>query len=185
MQNVFLIGEKIYLRPLQEEDITLLVSGENDPQVRETLFLFLPNYPLLTAERIAQQIHSKESIVLTIVEKITDLAVGQTAFFRIDWVSRAAIFYLALLKPACWGRGYGTEATQLMVDYAFETLNLNRIQLHVCAENIAAIKIYQKVGFVQEGVLRQAMFHHNRYSDFWVMGMLKSDWLKSKKSSNK
>jgi|UPI0003737F5A RimJ/RimL family protein N-acetyltransferase len=181
MQNAFLIGEKIYLRPLQAEDSALIVSGENNPLVRETLFLFLPNYPLLTAERIEQQVHSKESVVLTIVEKTTDQAVGQTALFRIDWVSRAAIFYLTLLEPACWGKGYGTESTQLMVDYAFETLNLNRIQLHVCAENMAAIKIYQKVGFIQEGLLRQAMFHHDRYCDFWVMGILKCDWLKGKK----
>jgi RimJ/RimL family protein N-acetyltransferase len=69
-----------------------------------------------------------------------------------------------------------------MVDYAFMTLNLNRIQLHVCAENTPAIKIYERVGFQKEGVLRQAMFRKGNYVDFWVMGILRSDWLKQKNS---
>lgn len=185
MTNAFLIGSQIYLRPVELEDLPFIVQGENAPQVRETLFLFWPSYRLSTEERLLQQIKSKESIVLTIVIKDSEQVIGQTAFFRLDWVSRAAVFYLALLDPASWGKGYGTEVTRLMVDYAFATLNLNRIQLHVCAENLPAIKIYQKVGFIQEGVLRQAMFHHDRYCDFWVMGILKSDWLRSKKAAEK
>ncbi len=184
MINPFLIGRYIYLRPLQLEDSDFIARGENNPKVRETLFLFLPNYPALTKEKISQQINSRETIIFTIVEKASDIPVGQTAFFRIDWVSRAAIFYLAILDPAFWGKGYGTETTQLMVDYAFETLNLNRIQLHVFADNVAAIKIYQKVGFIKEGVLRQAMFHHDHYCDFWVMGILKNDWLQNKNKSS-
>ena len=74
----------------------------------------------------------------------------------------------------------GTETVQSMIDYAFETLNLNRIQLHVSAENEPAIKIYRRVGFIKEGVLRQAMFHDNKYYDFWVMGILKHDWLRKR-----
>jgi RimJ/RimL family protein N-acetyltransferase len=105
-------------------------------------------------------------------------AVGVTAFFRIDYVSRAAIFYLALLDPQAWSKGFGGEATRLMVDYAFATLNLHRIQLHVCAENAPAIRIYEKAGFVKEGVLRQAMYRRGGYVDFWVMGILREDWEK-------
>jgi len=111
------------------------------------------------------------------VDKQSDQPVGQTAFFRIDYISRAAVFYLAILDPNCWSQGLGTETTQMMMQYAFNTLNLNRIQLHVCQETTAAIKIYQRVGFKKEGVLRQAMYRNGRYYDFWVMGLLRSDWL--------
>ncbi len=179
MRNPFIIGEKIYLRPLQPEDSEFICRGENDPRVRETLFLAFPSDPTRSLEKINQQIASRETIIFMLVAKENDKPVGQTAFFRLDWVSRAAVFYLALLDPAQWSKGYGYEATRLMVDYAFETLNLNRIQLHVFADNTAAVKIYQKIGFVKEGILREAMFHHDRYCDFWVMGILKADWHKS------
>lgn len=178
LENPFLIGEKIYLRPVEPEDAKFLAKGENDPVVREALFLALPVSLTNEQEKVEQFIKSKEAIVLIIVEKATDQPVGQTAFFRIDYISRAALFYLAILDPAFWSKGYGSEATQLMVDYAFKTLNLNRIQLHVCAENTPAIKIYERVGFQKEGVLRQAMYRNGNYVDFWVMGILRSDWLK-------
>jgi RimJ/RimL family protein N-acetyltransferase len=179
LDNPFLIGKKIYLRPVEAEDAKFLSRGENDPSVRESLFLALPISLTGEQEKIEQYIKSKEAIVFTIIEKETNKPVGQTAFFRIHYISRAAIFYLAILDPVHWSKGYGSEVTQLMVDYAFKTLNLNRIQLHVCAENMPAVKIYQKAGFVKEGVLRQAMYRNGRYFDFWVMGILRCDWLQA------
>ncbi|MDZ7331684.1 MAG: GNAT family N-acetyltransferase [candidate division KSB1 bacterium] len=176
MDRPFLIGKKIYLRPVEPEDAAFLARGENHPAVREALFLAFPVSMGTELEKIEQFIKSKEAIVLIIVDQQTNQPVGQTAFFRIDFVSRAAVFYLAILDPSHWSKGYGSEATQLMVDYAFETLNLNRIQLHVCAENTPAIRIYERAGFKKEGVLRQAMFRNGAYVDFWVMGILRSDW---------
>ena len=177
MENPFLIGKKIYLRPVELEDAKFLLKGENDPIVRKSLFLALPVSLTSEQEKIEQYTKSKEAIVLIIIEKETNKPLGQTAFFRIDYISRSAIFYLAILDSVQWSKGFGSQVTQLIVDYAFETLNLNRIQLHVCAENTPAIKIYERVGFVKEGVLRQAMFRNGNYVDFWVMGILRSDWL--------
>ncbi len=177
MENPFLIGEKVYLRPIELEDSKFLSKSESDPIVRESLFLALPVSLTNEQQKVEQYIKSKDTIVLIIVKKETNKPVGQTAFFRIDYISRAAIFYIAILDPTHWSKGFGSEATQLMVDYAFTTLNLNRIQLHVCAENAPAIKIYQRVGFIKEGVLRQAMFRNGNYVDFWVMGILRNDWL--------
>lgn len=182
MNYPFLTSNKIFLRPIELEDAEFLSKGENDPIVRESLFLALPVSLTNEQEKIEQYIKSKDAVVLTIIEKDMNKPVGQTAFFRVDYISRAAVFYLAILDPAHWSQGLGTEATQLMVDYAFNTLNLNRIQLHVCAENTPAIKIYQRVGFQKEGILRQAMFRNGAYHDFWVMGILRSDWLALQKS---
>jgi len=176
----FLVGEKIYLRPIEPEDAKILKKGENDPIVREALFLALPTNLAREEEKIRQYIASKQAIVLTIVERSSNLPVGQTAFFKIDYINRSTVYYLAILDPSYWSKGFGKETTRLMVNYAFKTLNLNRIQLHVYAENTPAIKIYQRVGFVKEGVLRQAMFRNGGYCDFWVMGMLRQDWMVKK-----
>ncbi len=67
-----------------------------------------------------------------------------------------------------------------MVEYGFEILNLNRIQLHVAVENQNAIRAYEKCGFKIEGTLREAMYHHNRYCDFHLMAILRSEFYKMK-----
>ena len=181
MHNPFLIGERLYLRPARDEDIDSICRGENDPRVRETLFLALPSETENTRKKIADWQKSEKAIVFSILQKSDDCFIGQTAFFRIDYISRAAVFYLAILDPDHWSKGYGSESTEMMVQYAFDTLNLNRIQLHVFADNQAAIRIYQKEGFLKEGILRQAMYHHGEYCDFWVMGLLQEDWRKKKR----
>lgn len=172
----FLSGEKVYLRPPLENDAELVWFGKNDPGVRETLFLFTP----MTLEQVQSEqkawTASKETVLFTICALADDMAVGQTAFVRIDPISRAAIFYIAIYDPAYWSRGYGGEATRLMVQYGFDILNLNRIQLHVASENEHGVAAYERAGFRKEGVLRQAMYHHDRYVDFFVMAILREEY---------
>lgn len=178
----FYEGEKIFLRPVEEEDIELFYFGRNNPDVRETLFLFFP----MTYEQVKNELQSlfttKDNLTFTIVEKETNIPVGQTSFVRIDYVSRMATFFLAIWDPEHWSRGYGTEATKLMVDYGFEILNLNRIQLHVAVENKNAIRAYEKCGFKIEGTLREAMYHHNKYCDFHLMAILRSEFYELKQN---
>lgn len=172
----FLASQNIILRSFSPNDALLFCQGENDPDVREALFLAYPINVDQIRDRIITQINSTNTALLTIADKTTNRAIGQTAFFRIDPISRSAIFYLALLDKSKWSQGLGTEATRLMIDYGFNTLNLHRIQLHVFQDNKTAIRIYEKIGFKKEGVLREAMYHHGKYCDFLVMGCLKNEW---------
>lgn len=181
----FIEGKKIYLRPYQETDLELVTFGKNNSEVRESLFLFAP----MTVEQVKAEMitwtSSKEIALFTICEVTSNNPVGQTAFVRIDFVSRTAIFYLAIYDPNYWSKGFGTEATQLMIKYAFDILNLNRIQLHVSSENLNAIKAYKRVGFKIEGTLKEAMYHNNHYVDFRVMAILRQDYYKSLSQSKK
>ncbi len=176
MHNPFLIGNKIYLRAAEADDAELFARSENHPEPRQTLYYALPSSPQTVAERLLKAQSDPATILFTIVNKETDTAIGITSFVRIDWVGRMATFYIAIADSDNWSKGYGSEATKMMIDYAFGTLNWNRIQLHVSTENEAAVHAYQKVGYQIEGTLRQAMFHENHYSDFYVMGILREDW---------
>jgi RimJ/RimL family protein N-acetyltransferase len=80
-------------------------------------------------------------------------------------------------EPEEWGKGYGSEATRLVLRYAFETLNLNRVWLHVYEYNERGLRAYEKAGFRREGRLRQEMFRDGRYWDTIVMGILRDEWL--------
>jgi RimJ/RimL family protein N-acetyltransferase len=173
--EAFLIGEKVYLRSYKQGDEEMLARIENHPDPRSTLFYALPTSAHRIKERIDQFLSDHHVIILIICRKDNDQAIGQTAFFRIDWVGRMAIFYIGIADKINWNKGYGSQATKLMVEYAFETLNLNRIQLHVAVDNHPAVKIYKNAGFKVEGTLREAMYYNGRYCDFYVMGLLRRD----------
>ncbi|MCB0283374.1 MAG: GNAT family N-acetyltransferase [Calditrichae bacterium] len=178
INDAFLIGSKIYLRAFQSGDEEMISRLENHPDPRSTLFYAFP----VTTEQIHQKtsryLSDPNTIIFTICNTEQDSAVGQVALFRIDWVGRMATFYIGIADKSNWSKGYGSEATMLLLRYAFDTLNLNRVQLHVAVENEAAVKVYKKCGFVQEGTLRQAMFHDGHYSDFYIMGILKHEFKK-------
>ena len=73
------------------------------------------------------------------------------------------------------GHGYGTEAVRLLLDFAFKDLNLHRVYLRVFVTNEAALRVYEKVGFVREGVLREAAYIDGKYVDVAVLGILRDE----------
>ena len=87
-----------------------------------------------------------------------------------------AEFGIFLGGPDEWGKGYGQEATRLVVGWGFEALALNRIWLHVHADNERGIHAYEKVGFRTEGLLRQPAWREGRFVDVVSMAVLREEW---------
>ena len=172
----FITNEKVFLRPAELQDVPMFQRCSNLPEVRYALFTAFPENRVRLNEWVEGLYKNHDSIVLVMVDNDTKRAVGYTAYYRIDWVSRAAVFFIAIADPDDWSHGYGGKTVQMMMDYAFYTLNLQRIQLHVWVDNEKAVKAYEKVGFKIEGTLRRAMYHKGKYADFHVMGLLKDEY---------
>jgi RimJ/RimL family protein N-acetyltransferase len=83
------------------------------------------------------------------------------------------------------GKGYAHEAINILIKHAFEVLNIHRIQINVVDKNIRAIKLYEKIGAVKEGVLREAFYLANKYHDVIVYSLLKQDYLRELKSDKR
>ena len=183
MKNAFLTGEHMYLRPVEPDDAPLLAACNNDPAVRVSFFTHTPT-------NVANQIKKVESfyqpgsdyIPLVVCPKEEVRGIGITALHRVDLVSRAAVFSVCICDSAQWHKGYGGESTRLMLKYAFDILNLHRVQLHVWSGNSAGIAAYERAGFVKEGTLREAMVHDGKYCDFHVMGILEDEWRNAQKA---
>ncbi len=176
MKNPYLIGKTIYLRPLEREDAPLLVPWINDPDVTRTLEFYLP-MNLRAEEAFIERLYpNPEELALGIVVKEGDQLIGVTGLRQIDTRSRHASFGIVIGEKSQWNQGYGTEATLLIVEHAFMTLNLNRVYLHVYAYNERGIRSYEKAGFKREGVLRQHHYHDGRYWDTLTMAILREDW---------
>ena len=80
------------------------------------------------------------------------------------------------LAEAAWGQGYATEAARAVLWWAFETLDLNRVQSETDTRNLASARVLEKVGFVREGTLREDCVVDGDISDSWVFGLLRRDW---------
>lgn len=177
MMNVFLTGDRLYLRPVEPSDAAIVAACNNDPDVRVSFFTHTPVSLALQTTRIQGFYQpGADYIPLIICPKEDNKAIGVTALHRVDLVSHAAVFSICISDAASRGKGYATEATDLMLRYSFEILNLHRVQLHVWAGNPAAKHTYEKCGFVHEGLLREAMRHDGVYCDFHVMGILDREW---------
>jgi [ribosomal protein S5]-alanine N-acetyltransferase len=175
MRNPFLIGSKVYLRPVEAEDAAIVVPWFNDPDVTRLLLRYRP---LTLAEEIEflQRMRSSETdLVLGIALCETDALIGMTGLHHIEARNRHASFGISIGEKQHWGKGYGTEATGLVIRHAFQTLNLNRLWLHVYEYNTRAIRVYEKLGFRMEGRLRQDTFREGRYWDTLVMGVLREE----------
>jgi [ribosomal protein S5]-alanine N-acetyltransferase len=83
------------------------------------------------------------------------------------------------LDDAAWGRGYATEAARALLQWAFDTLDLNRVQAETDTRNAASARVLEKLGFVREGTLREDCVVNGEVSDSWVYGLLRRDWLPS------
>jgi RimJ/RimL family protein N-acetyltransferase len=175
VQNPFLIGPTVYLRPLERGDAPTLVAWFNDPEVTHYLLQYRP-MTLAAEEEFLRRIgESTTDLALGVVVGQTGQLVGVTGLHQVDARNRHASFGITLGEKGAWGKGYGTEATRLMVRHAFQTLNLNRVWLHVYEYNARGLRAYEKVGFRVEGRLRQDTFREGRYWDTLVMGILRDE----------
>ena len=158
------MSERVFLRPVNKFDIPLVLKWANDPEV--TYYMFKGAIPVKAEDLEAEW---DKNIVFAVM--CGRVHIGTTGLYSINWIARSAEFRIILDKNY-WGNGHGTEATKLTVKYGFETLNLNKIWLGVNAENISAIRAYEKAGFIKEGILRQEIFRNNRYYDAVRMSVL-------------
>jgi [ribosomal protein S5]-alanine N-acetyltransferase len=176
MRAPFRIGEKVYLRALERADAVHLQPWLNDIEITRGLILYRP-ISLDAEETIVSGINKSErELILGIVDLAADALVGGIGLHDIDPQSRQARLGLFIGNKTAQGMGFGTEATRLMVTYAFDTLNLNRVSLKVYENNPRAAHVYEKVGFVREGVLRQDAYREGRYLDATVMSVLRDEW---------
>jgi RimJ/RimL family protein N-acetyltransferase len=176
VNNPYLIGPALYLRPLDKTDATLVMPWLNDPEVNRTLRTCIPINQVVEEAFIARVSQGDHSLPLVIVLRENDKPIGVTGLHEIDYRNRHAGFGITIGAKDEWGKGYGAEATRLIVGHAFATLNLNRVWLEVYEYNLRGQRAYEKVGFKKEGVLRQDNFREGRYWNTIIMGLLREEW---------
>lgn len=166
----------VYLRAIKEEDMESIYRSCQD---EETLYMTGTRTPFtLDSIRQSYQQFSQDPSRhdFAICSMATHEIIGDLAILDIDPDNHKAGFRIALHSRNTWNKGNGTEATQLALAFAFEDLQLNRLELEVYSHNVRGIKAYEKAGFKQEGTLRQSLYLNNAYFDEILMAMLREDY---------
>ena len=171
-------GRLVVLRHHRPDDLRAVKRWYSDPEIgRLTRYQTLP----MTEQEIERFFNSHllapDALAYGIHERPTDRLVGFTTFSALDADNGSVLYHITIGERDAWGRGLGTETTDLMLAHAFERLGLHRIGLTVFAFNRRAIRAYEKAGFRVEGRLREAIRRDGRYWDELQMGALREEWL--------
>ena len=178
-----LSGELVTLRPVEPQDIPALADILSDPDVLRLTGSVHSTAEAEQREELDERLRSwystrndqSDRLDLMVVDNSTGQTVGEVVLNDWDEGNRSCGFR-TLIGPTGRDRGLGTEATGLLMDYAFAHLPLHRIELEVFAFNPRAQRVYEKTGFLTEGVRREALLYDGERVDAIVMGLLRSDW---------
>ena len=175
-------GDLVRLRALEIDDLDIILKHWNNFEMRQFLAVALPmskNAERQWLERATTMDPWKDgSIVLAIEDKKTNAFLGTTSFFDISKQNRRAEYGIAIHNPDNFGRGYGTDATKVMLWVGFHILGLNSIFLETLDKNERAQHAYEKAGFRRIGVFRQASYMSGEFHDHLIMDVTREDFLR-------
>jgi len=179
-----IFGGRIRLRAIEREDVKNFFEWVNDPEVTFGLSLYLP-MSLTDEERwfdsLANRAPNEKPFGIDLRDGDGWRLIGNCTFFDIDALAHSGELGIMIGDKSAWNKGLGTETMGLLLRHGFETLNLNRIMLRVYADNLRAVRTYEKAGFKMEGTLRQAVFKRGNYGDVHIMSVLRREWDARKK----
>jgi RimJ/RimL family protein N-acetyltransferase len=169
------VGENFLLRTLEKEDLPLKVRWINDPQVHVHLHYEIP-LGLAKTEYWYQDAIADNTRRDFIIETNQSVPVGITGLIGIDYLHRTAEFYVLVGETQYWGKGIGTGAGALLINWAFNWLDLHKIWATADSENVASIKMLKKIGFKEEAILRQERRSAGKWVDVIRVGLLRSEF---------
>ena len=174
---VRLTGDHVMLRRHLPANVEAFRRWYADPRVaRLTRYQDGPMRPIEIERFFLSRVVGPDSLAMAIHLKDDGRLIGTCAFSQLDGDNGSALFHITIGEVECWGQGYGTEATRLMLAHAFETLHLHRVALSVFEFNERAIRSYQRCGFLIEGRAREAIWRDGRRWDELTMSILAHEW---------
>jgi RimJ/RimL family protein N-acetyltransferase len=175
--TVNIVGERVALGPLRRDLIPLYHRWFNDFAVRRTR-VRPPRATALEAQEREYDalVSSAERCDFTVYDRATWTPIGDAGLSGIDYRHSSAFFFITIGESAYRGKGYGTETTRLVLDYAFTALGLHGVKLEVAEFNLAGINAYRKAGFREVGRWRQSWMLNGRLWDTICMDCLATEF---------
>lgn len=174
---VFLKGRKVILRPPNKKtDLVNCMRWLNDPEVSYFLGVYLPQSEGQEEEWF-DKIGKSDKDVVFAIETLDGRHIGNIGLHNINWKDRTAMTGTFIGEKELWGKGYGTDAKMLLLDFAFDTLGLEKVNSEAFIFNKRSINYSLGCGYKKEGKRRSQIFKHGRRWDVILLGVLREEWL--------
>ena len=173
-----LMGKRILLRELKLDDMPLLNSLMNDPSICDNVVGW--SKPVTMEEQVSwfKNLNNDNTIRYAICDKKKiDIIIGTIVISRIDWKNRSCSIDIKISNKK-QGRGYGKNAIFLVEKYIFNELNMNRIAINILETNYSSRRVFEKCGFMIEGIQKQAIYKNGKYNSLMNYAILKKDFKK-------
>jgi RimJ/RimL family protein N-acetyltransferase len=173
-----LVGPNIQLTALGLDDLPVLAQWYQDAEFLR-LFDAVPAAPRsesASREWLEERQRARDAFLFGVRLREGDQLIGVVELDGILWNQQVSWLSIGIGDAARRGQGYGAQALQLALDFAFRELNLHRVQLTVFAYNAAAIALYQKLGFQREGTFREFLHRDGQRYDMYLYGLLRREW---------
>ena len=173
-----LVGERIYLSPRNVEDVEIFTEWMNDFYITDYIGRSHQTITLQEEKAYLEKEQNNKN-VFAIIDLKTDEIIGNIGLHEINNINRTATLGVFIGNKNYWSKGYGTEAIQLILDFGFNYLNLNNIDLALMEFNQRALKCYEKCGFKEIGRKRKCNFINGKYYDSILMDILAEEFTES------
>lgn len=171
-----LVGERIYLSPVSMDDVEIFTKWLNDLEVTDYIGRSSALQTLEGEKDWVQNQVKNAEYLMTIVTTDNDQAIGNISLVDINNLNRTAVLGILIGEEEYRSKGYGAEAIKLLLDFAFNYLNLNSVSLTLLEGNERAKKCYEKVGFKEFGRQRECIYLNGKYYDRIFMDILASEF---------
>lgn len=171
-------GKRVTLRAIEKEDLELMRDMLNDPEIENLVVGWAFPVSKYQQEKWYENNISNMNNLRLIIEIEGEGAVGLVTLTEIDWKNRKAVSGIKILKNHKRKKGIGTDSLMTIMRYSFDELQLHRLETTRFLDNIASEKLYNKCGWKEEGIKREAVYKKGRWRDLVFTSILKNDYLK-------
>lgn len=169
-------GKRVYLRPVEKEDLPYIQKWTNDSEIRRLTGEVIPMSQTNAEEFFEKVNKDSDRVWFVVVLKENDRVIGEAGLLRIFHAWRTTDISIIIGERDIWGKGYGTEAILLLLAYAFGCLNFHRVAIGVVEFNEKAIHFWEKIGFKKEGIQRDGYYYNHKYYNFVMMSILEDEY---------
>ena len=173
-RRFMIAGEHIILRAFEREDAERCYRWMNDPNIVRTL---KSRYPIAFSNEVEWLDRAMRPNVderhFAIERKDDRSHIGNASIHDIEWVSRTGWIGMFVGEPSAWNRGFGTDAMNTLVRFAFDEMNLQKLRINVFDYNDRAKHLLLGHGFVQEGRLRREFYREGTYHDIVILSIFR------------
>jgi len=168
-----LVKDNLLFRQPTMEDVEIIRDLKNN---EKAAFLLGGVHHKYTSDDIVNWINyhnnNAEEVLLVVEDTNLGKLIGHVGLYKIDNVAKKTEFGILIADDDSRGKGYGTKATSLMVEFAFRELGMHKVTAEVLSENAPSIAMFKKCGFIVDGRLRDDIYKNNRYYDVLCMSII-------------